>query len=192
MSIQSREPPVDLPRLVAAAKRGDEEAVNELTRRFWSEIQGYLARLWYPPRYDAEAEASDLAQRTFIKLPRVLDGYTENGRFPAWLRRVAKFEYRTRLRSLLSQHLDTIHTMAGGDPAERDATLFATAKMELRGLVGELPEGERRAWALWAEGYSHDEIAAELGIAHGASYTRVSRAKDRLVRLLMARRETED
>ena len=179
---------IDVPETVARARSGDAEAVNQLTRRFWDEVQAYLAGLWYPPRYDAQAEASDLAQKTFIKLPRVLDGYSEQGRFPAWLRRVAKFEYRTRLRSLLNQHLDTIHTMAGGDPADRDETMFATAKLELRGLVEELPEGERRAWSLWADGFTHDEIAAELGIAQGASYTRVSRAKDRLVRLLMARR----
>ncbi len=170
---------------VGRVREGDEEALNRLTRRIWPEIQSYLARLWYPARFDPEAEASDLTQKTFIKLPRVLDGYAENGRFPAWLRRVAKHEYQPRVRSLLSQQLDTMRTVAGETP---DETLFPTGKLELRDMVGELPEGERRAWELWAQGFSHDEIAAELGIKPGSSYTRISRAKDRLIGLLMARR----
>ena len=176
---------MDVAAEVARAKDGDEEALNRLTQRFWPEIQSYLARLWYPARFDPEAEASDLTQKTFIKLPRVLEGYAENGRFPAWLRRVAKYEHQTKVRSLLSQQLDTMRTVAGEAP---DETLFPTGKLELRGLVQELPEGERLAWELWAQGFSHDEIAAELGIKPGSSYTRISRAKDRLVGLLMARR----
>ncbi len=179
---------LDVPELVARAKAGEHRAINQLTTLFWDEIKEGLERRWYPPRYDPSAEAEDLTQKTFIKLGEALEGYAESGRFRGWLHRVAFHMYKTRLRSVLRQGLETLHTSAGNVPSEQE-TLFPTGKQELRELVERLPHGEREAWTLYAAGYKHPEIAERLGIAHGASYARVSRAKDRLIAMVMASRQ---
>lgn len=177
---------IDLPRVVAQAQAGQPEALDTLARHFWDDVHEFLTRQRYLARSDAAAEAADLTQQVFLKLPRVLDGYAEDGHFPAWLRRVAEFEHRTHLRSLIRKRLDTIHTVAGASPDDVPSTLFPTGKARLRALVQELSPAEQEAWNLWVAGLTHVEIAAELGIEKGASYTRVCRARDKLTRWLAA------
>ena len=49
---------------------------------------------------------------------------------------------------------------------------------DLLKLVGQLPDGYRSVFNLYAiEGYSHHEIATELGISEGPSKSQLSRAR---------------
>ena len=48
----------------------------------------------------------------------------------------------------------------------------------LMGLVQQMPDGFRAVFNMYAiEGYSHQEIAKELGITEGGSRSQLSRAK---------------
>lgn len=166
----------DLASLVAAAKEGDRAALDEVCARCYDQVLFYFQQ-----RIPAQAE--DLTQRLFAELPRKLAGYTESGRFRAWLQGVAYNMFLTQNRSNQRRREDTLRTEI--DLADTETTtLFRTAKGELRRLVLALPPTLREAWELFAEGRSHSEIAAELGISPGAAATRVSRARTRLLEML--------
>ena len=173
----------EMDELVARAKAGDQDALNRLMELFRDYIRRHLAHRWYPPRYDPVEEAEDLTQRTFMKLERALEGYSERGKFRAWLRRVAEYQHKMWVRRVIKVELDTLHTSAGADPTSA-ATLFPTGKNFLRQALPELSPGEREAWDLYAQGLSGPEIAARLGRKPNAINVRLKRARDRLSDLI--------
>jgi RNA polymerase sigma-70 factor (ECF subfamily) len=169
----------EVPALVESARNGDQTAIGQLTKLYRADVKQHLSRF-------APEAAEDLTQEVFMNLTRSLRGYSESGRFREWLRAVAYNRFRTWLRSEVRKGLETLHTNAFGVSKET-TTLFHTAKQKLRAVVTELPDGEREAWELYVRGYSPKEIAQELGISSGAASTRLSRAKDRLEELIIAR-----
>lgn len=163
---------IELTELVARAREGDDDALDRLCRECYDEVLDFF-------RQRIPAHAEDLTQTLMADLRRKLEAYHESGRFIAWLRGVAYNMFLTRARSDKRLREDTILTgMAHPNPAT--STLFRTAKGQLRKLVTRLPDSLRRAWELHADGYSHAEIAARLGISEGASMTRVHRARAQL------------
>lgn len=180
----ARDEASDIAALVAAAKRGDRDALDYLCAQFYDDILHYFTE-----RIPAHAE--DLTQKLFASLDRKLDGYRESGRFHAWLRSVAYHMFLTQLRSDRRRKEDTLKT--GADIEESSTTtMFRTKKGELRHLAQQLPPSLRDAWDLHVQHYSHDEIAARLGITPGAAMTRVSRARSLLAQWLMPADEPDE
>ena len=169
----------EVPPLVERARKGDPGAIGQLAQLYREDVKQHLSRF-------APESAEDLAQEVFMNLARSLEGYEESGRFREWLRAVAYNRYRTWLRSEVRKGLETLHTNAFGVSSET-TTMFHTAKQKLRAVVKELPEGEREAWDLYVKGYPPKEIAEKLNISPGAAHTRLSRAKDHLEELIIAR-----
>lgn len=166
----------DLAPLVRGAKEGDPDALDRLCECCYEQVLGYF-------RSHLPHQAEDLTQRLFAGLPRKLQGYTESGRFRAWLQGVAYHMFLTQHRSERRRREQTLRT--GMDFAEMDTTtLFRTAKGQLRRHARDLPPSLGEAWDLFVKGYRHAEIAAELGITPGAAATRVSRARSWLVERL--------
>ena len=72
-------------------------------------------------------------------------------------------------------------------PDRADADPAALAERDLAPLLEALPEGYRAVLVLHdLEGFTHDEIAAALGIAAGTSKSQLSRARA-AARALLAR-----
>lgn len=168
----------DLASLVAKSRGGDAQALDRLCECCYEQVLHYFQR-----RLPAQAE--DMTQRLFADLPRKLNGYSESGRFRAWLKGVAYNMFLTQERSNRRSREDTLRT--GMDFADMDTTtLFRTAKGKLRQHASELPSSLGEAWELFAQGYRHAEIARELGITPGAAATRISRARAVLIERLTA------
>jgi len=130
------------------------------------------------------AEADDLAQDALLKAWGHRGSYTEGTNMKAWVFMILRNQfYSEKRRSWRRQDLD---------PEVAERTLIAVtnpdgglALDEVRRALLMLPEDQREALVLiGAGGLSYEEAAEITGAAVGTVKSRVSRARDRLARIL--------
>jgi RNA polymerase sigma-70 factor (ECF subfamily) len=130
-------------------------------------------------RYIADREAArDVLHDGFITLFSKLDTYKGEGSFEGWARRIfitASLMY-LRKNDIL-KHADQLEEAGERVPYDSGIVEQMDART-LMDLVQEMPAGFRTVCNMYAvEGYSHQEIAMELGITEGGSRSQLSRAK---------------
>lgn len=123
-------------------------------------------------------EAEDMMQTAYVKIFRKLDDYRGEGSFEGWMRRImvnTSIEfYRKNLRTLNVVDIDETHEQE----ASTSFDMSSLNVKDLMKLIQNLSSGYRLVFNLYAiEGYSHKEIAAQLGITEGASKSQLSRAR---------------
>jgi len=170
--------------------RGD---VDERSGRVGEQAQAALALLYTryfatvlsaARRYaHAEADAEDLAQDVFLKLPRAVQRY-EPGNFEGWLRclvvRAAVSRYRREARQECLGDADVASMLESRTDLE-----VPTAALEQAIDALERPLAAVVRLRFFSD-LSHIEIAASLGISPGTSAVRLCRALKRLRLLLEA------
>lgn len=130
------------------------------------------------------ADAEDIVHDLFVGLPEALKRYEERGNLAAWLTRIVVRLTLMRTRADRRRHDDApiLHAENVPAPGRTDARLD---QVELHAALLSLPEGLRMVFTLkQVEGFSHQEIAAMLGISAGASRVRLARATQLLRRSL--------
>ncbi len=160
------------PAALAALRAGEPAA---LTRLFHAEASGLLA-LAYRLLLSRD-EAEDVVQDLFVGLPEALVRYEERGQFRAWLRAIVVRLCLMRLRRA--------RRTAGGPALVDDTPASAfpdtVTNLALLAALAELPPDLRAVVVLKViEGYTHEEIAALLGIRRNTSEVRLHRALARL------------
>lgn len=125
-----------------------------------------------------QMRAQDTLQDTFVKIFAHISNYKSEGAFEGWLKKIAVNTCLDQLRKdkklLADVSVDDIsHKLASESySAEK---LMAD---DLLKLVQALPDGYRTVFNLFAiEGYSHQEIATQLGISESTSKTQYLRAR---------------
>ena len=162
--------------LVGAAARGEVPAFEALYRRHVGRIHGVIARL--VGGHGSRAE--DLTQDAFVRAWQALPAFRYESAFATWLHRLAVNTALMDLRSRKSRPQDE-----GGDEdafevlGTPDSAGQATAlSMDLERAVASLPPRARAVLVLYdVEGWQHEEIAAELGMAVGSSKAQLHRAR---------------
>ncbi|KAA2285238.1 RNA polymerase sigma factor [Arenimonas fontis] len=159
--------------LVRAAGAGDRHAFEALYRRH---VRRVYALLWRICGHEARAE--DLVQDAFVRAWQALPGFRFESAFSTWLHRLAVNTALMELRSRRgNEDLETgdealLHHPAGDD-VER-----AASGLELERAIATLPPRARAVLVLHdVEGWKHEEIAAELGMAVGSSKAQLHRAR---------------
>jgi RNA polymerase sigma-70 factor (ECF subfamily) len=140
---------------VAAAKRGDKDAIHFLYVRFAPELRRFVWTLIG----DAH-ESQDIVQDVFAKLIKVIGKYEERDvPFDAWIKRVARnaaIDHMRGQRSIPTEELRLTEPENSGARVEKGRTL--------REALGELPTDQRKVVTLrYVLGLSPGEIARELG-----------------------------
>lgn len=164
--------------LVRAASRGDTRAFEALYRRHAGRVHGVIARL--VGGHGARAE--DLTQEAFVRAWQALPAFRFESAFSTWLHRLAVntalMELRSRRsRPLMSEDEDVFELIGSSDSAGHVTAL----SMDLQRAVASLPPRARAVLVLFdIEGWKHDEIAAELGMAVGSSKAQLHRARSLL------------
>lgn len=130
-------------------------------------------------RYMGERQlAEDVLQDGFVTLFSKLGTYLGDGSFEGWARKIF---VNTALMSLRktdvlkqSEDVEAAWNSADNSPGAVDRISYE----ELLKMVAELPVGFRTVFNMYVvEGFSHKEIAAELGISEVTSRSQLSRAK---------------
>ena len=127
-------------RLVARYLAGDQSAFEELVRRYQRPLY-YLALRYVR----VEADAKDLAQRTFVKVYGALSGFRADASFRTWIYRIAinlcLNHLRDRRREETRAELgESVAAPASG--GER-ALIEAERGARLRDAIAELPPKQR-------------------------------------------------
>ncbi|MEZ4984969.1 MAG: sigma-70 family RNA polymerase sigma factor [Saprospiraceae bacterium] len=137
-----------------------------------------------------EQEAEDFLHEAFLVVFRDLVQYKGNGPLGGWLRRVtinvALQQLRKQKRLL---YTDTNEDQIPDIADEEQDDLPPVANMqELINHIQALPTGYRTVFNLFViENFSHQDIAAQLGISIGASKSQLSKAKAMLRQKLALR-----
>ncbi len=168
--------------LLDGCKKGDRKAQESLYKALASKMMGVCMR------YAKDTfEAEDILQMGFVKVFQKVTEFRSDGSFEGWIRRImvntAIETYRKNLRSLNVVDIDEVY--------DQPQSTFDMGKLELNDLmklVQQLSNGYRIVFNMYAiEGYSHKEIAKELGISEGASKSQLSRArailKDKIIKM---------
>ena len=157
-------------RAVEAAARGDRRAFERLYRRHVGRIHALCLRL-----AGHRETAEDCVQETFVSAWRALPAFEARSRFSTWLHRIAVNSVLARQRGLASRLEST--TDAAPEALDRRA-VEDTPPLDLETAIAALPEGARHVLVLvGVYGFSHEQAAAELGIAVGTSKAQLHRAR---------------
>lgn len=165
--------------LLAACRRGDPRALEELVRLTHRRVYGLAVRL-VGDRYEAE----DVAQEAYLRMFRGLAGFREEARFETWMHRIVtnaainQLRRRGRFGELLGDEELEV-------PAPDRAQELVVSRDELERGLASLPSGQRTVVILKdVYGLSCREIGDELGIEEGAVKVRLHRARKRLREVL--------
>lgn len=170
--------PVDADQgLVQAAQAGDSAAFEALYRRHAGRVHAVMLRLLGGDRGRAE----ELTQEAFVRVWQKLANFRGESRFGTWLHRLAINLALMALRQDRSQPL----AAPDGDLllAEQTApvALSVDTRLDLEVLIPRLPPRARAVWLLHdLEGWQHEEIGRELGMAVGTSKAQLHRARQLL------------
>jgi len=158
---------------------GDEGAFRDLYRRHTPRLHQLALRLLG----GAEADAEDVVQDTWIKAVEKLDTFRWESAFGTWLHAIAVNVAHEMMRRRgrrqetdLPEHLEP----AAAAPPER------LEVMDLERAIAALPDGYRAVLVLHdVEGFTHEEIAEQLGIAAGTTKSQLFWAR-RAIRARLA------
>jgi RNA polymerase sigma-70 factor (ECF subfamily) len=164
--------------LVALCKSGDGSAAELLVRRHARPIGAYLAR-FTGSIHDGE----DLLQETFARFFAGLDTYRPEGKFKAYLYRIAtNLALKRRRREVLAPLPDTAIDPTPGPDAVASTRQLAR---DVQNGIRELSEEQRQALLLKTyHGLSYEEIAHIQEASVAAVKVRVFRAREILRGLL--------
>ena len=129
-------------------------------------------------------EAEDVLVMAFTKILERIDQYKGNGSFEGWIKRIVINEALGALRSNRSAFL-----IAETDINEIEIESVQHCQHleveDLLKMVSQLPAGYRSVFNLFAiDGYSHKEIAEQLGISENTSKSQLNRARNLLQKFI--------
>ncbi|HEV8694525.1 MAG TPA: sigma-70 family RNA polymerase sigma factor [Lysobacter sp.] len=164
--------------LVGAASRGEVAAFEALYRRHAGRVHGVIARLVG----GQGSRAEDLTQDAFVRAWQALPAFRFESAFSTWLHRLAVNTALMDLRSRKSRPQDEGDEDAFDLLGATDSAGHTTAlSMDLERAVASLPPRARAVLVLYdVEGWQHEEIAEQLGMAVGSSKAQLHRARNLL------------
>jgi RNA polymerase sigma-70 factor (ECF subfamily) len=161
--------------LVRAAGLGDATAFEQLYRRHSRRVYAVVWRL----AGGHAARAEDLVQEAFIRAWQALPAFRYESAFSTWLHRLAVNTALMELRGRAgAEDRETDDSAHGQLPSHDTAGQRMREQLDLERAVATLPERARAVLVLHdIEGWKHEEIAAELGMAVGSSKAQLHRAR---------------
>lgn len=165
--------------IIQLCRKGDRKAQKAL----YDLHQGPMFRLCY--RYVREQqEAEDILCKGFHKVFQHISQFEDRGEasLQKWITRIMVNEALMYLRK---HKLELVSDEAAQAIPAGTRTDHGIEAEYLYNLIRALPLGYRTVFNLFAiEGYSHQEIADQLGIAEGTSKSQLSKARTMLQEML--------
>jgi RNA polymerase sigma factor (sigma-70 family) len=165
--------PFELPdgALIRLFLDGDERAFRMLYERHTPRLKMTLERLLGARRQDVD----DLVQDTWLAGCRGLHGYRGDAKFSTWLTSIGvrtTLNHLTRGGGRETEVLDELAAPPSSSPA---------SMIDLERALAALPTQQRIVVVLHdIEGFTHEEIGEQLGVAEGTSKATLSRARHAL------------
>lgn len=178
--------------LVALYSKGNNQAFDILLKRYKDKVYSYI---YFSVRNDELAE--DLFQETFVKaIVTIQQGrYTENGKFPAWITRIAHnlvidFFRQERNENVVSNdetEVDLFNNIKLSDDNIETQLVNEQVLSDVRRLVDFLPDNQREVvYMRFYQDLSFKEISEITGVSINTALGRMRYA------LLNLRRMAEE
>jgi RNA polymerase sigma factor (sigma-70 family) len=174
--------------LRARFRQGDPDAVREVYRSH--------GRLVYAVAYKVLGDrglAEEATQQTFVKAWRAAQSFDEQRELGPWLAAIARRVAIDVYRREAVRAADPLDSVAAGEPALVSSPQSAEAiydVWEVRDAVAQLAPDEQEVVRLQhLDGFTHVQIAEQLGVAVGTVKSRSFRAHKRLAAMLGHLRE---
>lgn len=165
--------------LIKGCLKRDSSAQKRLYDTYSSKMYGICYRY-----VKDSMEAEDILVTAFMKVFDRIEQFKQEGSFEGWIRRIMVNEALTHLRKNRTMYLETDLEQADREPDYESLSQHLDVE-DLLNLIQELPAGYRVVFNLYAiDGYSHKEIADQLGISENTSKSQLSRARTYLQKKL--------
>jgi RNA polymerase sigma-70 factor (ECF subfamily) len=169
-------------RLVKRVQQGDLRAAERLVHEHYPAVY----RLHRSLTYDAD-EARDLTQETFVRLWRSLDQFRGDSSLSTWLHSIAfnlVLETRRKRRPTTCRWDEMDPEGAAPDSVIEEVVARAQGD-RVRQALGRLDDEYRDAIVLYyLQGLSINEVADVLGVPAGTVKSRLTRARERLRKIM--------
>lgn len=176
-------------KLVKAYAEGSNEAFDTLLKRHQDKIYSYILRI-----IKNEEKANDIFQETFVKaIVTIKQGrYTENGKFPAWISRIARNliidfyrqEKSENLQSTDVLDVDLLNRKELCEATIEDVIVSEQIRDDVKALIRELPELQREVLTMrYYQNLSFKEIADITGVSINTALGRMRYALINLRRI---------
>jgi RNA polymerase sigma-70 factor, ECF subfamily len=164
---------------IRRAINGDERALRQLWSQYAPHIDAVVLRL-----AEDRDLAADIAQEVWIQIFKALPTFRGDSAFGTWAHRIAVNRTLNALRKV--RRLAKVEVGIEDDSAStQDDPDRGFLAESIEAAAARLPKGARTVWALHdVEGYTHEDIAEQLGITTGASKSQLFKARAKLRRLL--------
>lgn len=157
--------------LVKAYAQGNNEAFDTLLKRHQDKIYTYILRM-----IRNEDIANDIFQETFVKaILTIKQGrYTENGKFPAWISRIAhnliidyfRQEKSENLQSADLEDVDVLNRKELCEATIEDVIIHEQIRDDVKHLITQLPPLQREVLTMrYYQNLSFKEIAEITGVS---------------------------
>jgi len=131
-------------------------------------------------------DAEDVLQEGFVKVFKNLCNYRGEGSLEAWIRKIfihTAIQFARKTKKPIDFSEETLEMV----PAKMHNTLDNLYFKDISRLTEKLSKGYKTVFIMYSlEGYSHKEIASELGISISTSKTQFLRARKFLMKLVSA------
>ena len=158
--------------LIENCINGDRKSQKALYDRFSGKMFAICLR-YSKNQMDAE----DILQEGFVKLFNNLNRFRGEGSFEGWVRRIF---VNTAIEHIRRKNLNTAvgEGLENSIADKQKSALDSLYEKDLIKTSRTLSDGYRTVFNMYAiEGYSHKEIAGQLGITESTSKSQFSRAK---------------
>lgn len=157
--------------LVKAYAVGDNDAFDTLLKRHQERIFNYIFRI-----VKNEDTANDIFQETFVKAIQTIrmGKYTENGKFPAWISRIAhnliidfyRQERAGNVQSTDISEVDLFNRKEFSENTIEDSMVADQIREDIRNLITQLPMLQRQVLSMrYYDNLSFKEIAEMTGVS---------------------------
>jgi RNA polymerase sigma-70 factor (ECF subfamily) len=157
--------------LVVAYAKGENTAFDVLLNRHKSGVFSYI----YFVVHNREL-AEDIFQETFVKAIMMIkqDRYIDNGKFRAWINRIAhnliidhyRMEKSTQVVSNDDYEYDLLNNAKVADGTIEDAMVHNQIMVDVRNLIEHLPDNQKEVLQLrYYQDCSFQEIAEQTGVS---------------------------
>ena len=165
---------------IAACKRGERIAQRWLYEKYASNM--YYVCLRYLGNED---DAQDIMHDAFVKVFANIAKFRGDAAIKTWITRIMVNTSINRIRKDakrgFTKDVDNIHLVDENDQTEMIEAPKTMSAQEVLKMITELPLGYRTVLSMYAlDGYTHREIALELGISEGTSKSQLAKARKML------------
>lgn len=165
---------------VSLCRQGNENGFSQIYNSYSKQMYSVVLRI-----LQDKEEAEDIIQESFITAFEKIENFRQESTFGAWLKRIVinKAINQIKKRKL---NIEDIDENEAESLMEENEIQYPTLSInEIKNGIKLLPNGYRVVLSLFLlEGYSHKEIAEEMGISESTSKTQYKRAKLKLRDLL--------